>query len=59
MAQTQVAGYRAALTIEEGLFDISDNLFEMPRLTVPYGGNLDTFTDLLGAAGTRQDASGG
>ena len=53
MAQTQVAGYRAALTIEEGLFDISDNLFEMPRLTVPYGGNLDTFTALLGAAGTR------
>ena len=53
MEQTQLAGYRAALTIEDGLFDTSDNLLEMPRLTVPYGGNLDTFTALLGAAGTR------
>jgi peptidoglycan/xylan/chitin deacetylase (PgdA/CDA1 family) len=53
MVQTEAAGYRAALTIEDGLFDTSDNLLEMPRLTVPCGGNLDTFTALLGAAGTR------
>jgi peptidoglycan/xylan/chitin deacetylase (PgdA/CDA1 family) len=58
MAQTQAAGYRAALTVEEGLFDISDNLLQMPRLNVPYGGDLDTFKALLRAAGT-EDASGG
>ena len=53
MEQTQAAGYRAALTIEDGLFDTSDNLLEMPRLTIPYGADLDTFTAMLGAAGTR------
>jgi hypothetical protein len=40
------------VTIEEGLFDTSDNLLEMPRLTPSYGSNLDAFTALLGAAGT-------
>jgi peptidoglycan/xylan/chitin deacetylase (PgdA/CDA1 family) len=52
VAQTEAAGYRAAVTIEEGLFDTSDNLLEMPRLTPSYGSNLDAFTALLGAAGT-------
>jgi peptidoglycan/xylan/chitin deacetylase (PgdA/CDA1 family) len=52
MVETRAAGYRAALSIEDGLFDTSDNLFEMPRLTVPYGAGLDTFTAMLRGAGT-------
>jgi peptidoglycan/xylan/chitin deacetylase (PgdA/CDA1 family) len=59
IAQTKAAGYRAALTVEEGRFSIDDDLFRMPRLGVPYGRGLDYFTALLGAAGTEEDTSGG
>jgi peptidoglycan/xylan/chitin deacetylase (PgdA/CDA1 family) len=50
MIQTQAAGYRAALSIEEGQFDSSDNLFDLPRLIPLYGDSMDTFVAMLGAS---------
>jgi peptidoglycan/xylan/chitin deacetylase (PgdA/CDA1 family) len=50
IVQTKAAGYRAAVTTDESLSVTLDNLFEMPRLTVPYGADLDTFKAMLGAA---------
>jgi peptidoglycan/xylan/chitin deacetylase (PgdA/CDA1 family) len=51
LVQVQAAGYRAALTINDGLYVSANDLYEMPRLTVPYGGDLDTFKVMLGENG--------
>ncbi len=48
IVQAQTAGYRAAVTIQDGLFNTSDSFFEMPRFTVPYGGTLSQFVSFLG-----------
>ena len=47
--QAQAAGYRAALTIEDGLSVTLDNLFQLPRLTVLYSDDLDTFKAMIAA----------
>jgi peptidoglycan/xylan/chitin deacetylase (PgdA/CDA1 family) len=41
--QTKAAGYRAAFTIEPGLWASRDQLLQLPRLNISYGTDLDTF----------------
>jgi peptidoglycan/xylan/chitin deacetylase (PgdA/CDA1 family) len=53
VAQTEAAGYQAAVTVEEGLFGSGDDLMRMPRLTPLYGDSMATFVAMLGAAATQ------
>jgi len=48
LRQTQAAGYRAAVTVADGVFDTSANWLEMPRQYVSYSANLNAFLSLLG-----------
>ena len=48
MTRAEEAGYRGAVTIDEGWVVSGDNPFEMPRVTVRYGTDLETFKRMLG-----------
>jgi peptidoglycan/xylan/chitin deacetylase (PgdA/CDA1 family) len=41
--QTKAAGYRAAFTIEPGLWASRDRIFQLPRIDIPYSTDLNTF----------------